>query len=322
MKPSIFITGGCGYLGTRLASRYLEMGHDVVAFDLAKSPYLPQKAVFVKGDVRDLPGMTAASKGAGIFHHLVGIMPQARAGRDLMRAINVEGTENALKAASANGIKRFVYLSSSEVYGAPETMPMKEEHPKNPIGEYGRNKVETEALCIKYMKEKGLETVMIRPSTLVGAEITERMFLRLMGMLAKNAPLTYPGKGNTRFQMTAVSDCVEACILAGEKPGVAGEAFNIAAENTPTWLDLAKEIKRRTGNESRLISIPVWLVKGILSFLDLFGASPLEKDHFMLMDRDIVMDCSKAKKLLGWTPKKSDIDMVIETYEWFVKTHR
>ena len=66
-----------------------------------------------------------------------------------------------------------------------------------------------------------------------------------------------------------------------------------------------------------MIPVPVVVIRPVLRLLDLFNLSPLERDHYQLMDRDVVMDCRKAKRMLGWEPKQTNVDMILEAFEWY-----
>jgi dTDP-glucose 4,6-dehydratase len=310
------ITGGSGFLGWRLARALVDAGESVRVFDLARAETLPEKAEFVTGDVRDRPALAAAAQGAAVVHHLVGLMPQARAPEALMQAVNVEGTKNALEAARQAGVRRFVFLSSMEVYGYPVRAPFIEDHPLAPIGVYGNNKVEGEALCVQYYKDYGLETVSLRPSTLVGPGINEATFNSLLDLLGHPPPIfPVPGGGQSRFQMTHVADCVSACILAARVPAIAGESFNIGADDTLSMRDQVAAIFARLGRPApRFIAIPSAVSRAALLLAYHVGLSKLEPDHIKLMDTEMVMDCAKAKTRLGWKPVHTNVDMTIETY--------
>ncbi len=303
-----------------LAGKLVGQGTPVRVFDLTRSPRLPDEVEFIPGDVRDIEKLKEAVTGCDLVHHLVGIMPQARAPQETMQAVNVGGTENVLKAASERGVKRVVFVSSSEVYGEPKIVPMREDHPQKPIGEYGRNKVAAERLCQEYRDKTGIEVVILRPTTIVGPEMTEPTFLKTM-KLAKTAPLMCIGKGHNRFQNVHVDDAADACILAAEKQGVDGEAFNLGAEGTLSFRRQMEEIAKYLDREPKIYSVPAWLFKAVLRILYPLGLSPLEPDHFFLADADFVMDVSKAKEKLGWVPAKTNLEMIIETYEWYHSTH-
>jgi nucleoside-diphosphate-sugar epimerase len=143
------------------------------------------------------------------------------------------------------------------------------------------------------------------------------MTLKMMEKPPAFMPL--PAGGKTRFQMTSVSDCAEACMLAATSPGVAGEAFNIGADDTLSMRDQVIELLKRRGKSTRIISIPPGLAKALLLIGYHLGVSKLEPDHFSLFDTDMVMDCAKAKRMLGWQPKQTNLDMILETFEAYLK---
>jgi nucleoside-diphosphate-sugar epimerase len=310
------LTGGSGYLGVAIARTLAERGVPVRVFDLTRSERLPEGTEFIQGDIRDLDVLKGAVAGCDVVHHLVGIMPQARVPQRTMQAVNVGGTENVLRAASEQGVKRVVFVSSSEVYGRPQDIPIKEDDPLKPIGEYGRNKVAAEALCRDYSARGKVEAVILRPPTIVGPEMDEPTFLRSMEM-ARRGRFLCVGSGDHRFQMAFVDDVAEACVLAASKDDITDEAFNIGAEGTLPFRIQTEEIAKHLRLEPKIRSVPLWLFKGIINILIPLGLSPLEPDHLHLLYADFVMDVSKARTMLGWKPTRTDLQMLIETYDWY-----
>ena len=304
------VTGASGYLGTHLVEQLLMEGWCVTAFDLQKSIRLPEDVHFISGDIRDAQKVKEAAKGCDVIFHLVGIMPQAKANAKLMQDINVGGTENVLKSAVQNKIKRVVFLSSSEVYGRHHRSPVKEDGEKHPLGEYGRNKLQAEGLCLKYAEKHGLEVVILRPSTIVGENMTDFLMRGLLHA-ALNFPVLFTiGNGKAKFQMSGLNDVLQACVLAAAKDGVSGEAFNIGAEDVPSMKEQMRALSEKLGVKKLYVPLPAGLTKKILRALHRMNVSPLVPDHFELMDEDVVMDCEKAKKLLGWTPGTGNVDML------------
>lgn len=318
----ILITGGSGFLGAALARRLIESGERVRNLDITAPPETLQGCEFFQGDIRDARRVEEACRGCSAVFHSVGIMPQARAPRAVMQAVNVGGTRNVLDGAVKNGVTRVIFASSAEVYGFPERIPIPEDSRKAPIGEYGRNKLEAEGMCLDDMKHHGLETVILRPSTLIGPGITEPLFLRFLGLASRDKPLFYLSPGTSLFQMTSLSDCVEACIRAWKTPGIGGEAFNIGADGTLPMKEQIMELKARAGIRSRVFPLPAGPVKLAMRLLHPLGLSPLEPDHFHLADVDYVMDCNKAKTLLGWAPAKTNLDMIAEAFDWYKNTRQ
>ena len=111
------ITGGGGYLGSHLASRLMEGGHEVRILDLARSRTIPEGVEFVEGDVRDAAAVRRASEGVGAVHHLAFVQSMSRRPESFQREVAIDGTRNVLEAAATCGVRRFVFTSTIEVYG-------------------------------------------------------------------------------------------------------------------------------------------------------------------------------------------------------------
>lgn len=315
------LVGGSGFLGVELASQLLERGDQVRVLDIAKSSHLPTGVEFVKGDVRDLDSVRKACDGVDTAFHLVGLMPQARASNEDMRSINVGGTRNVLTGCVEAGVRRMVYLSSSEVYGRLEEVPCPETAIMDPIGEYGRNKVSSELICRQFMHDHGLEVAMLRPTTIIGPRNWEEGINTLMGEIRAGRVMPIPGKGDTHWQVVHVADAARAAILAGEKKEAAGEAFNIGCcDEVPSYLELARHMKEFAGTRLKLVHFPVGPSIGLLKLLNLFGLSPMEPDHYLLLRYDFVLDVSKARERLGWMPKFGNLEAFEDLYTWYVST--
>jgi nucleoside-diphosphate-sugar epimerase len=118
--------------------------------------------------------------------------------------------------------------------------------------------------------------------------------------------------------MTALADCVSACLLAAAKPGIAGEAFNIGARDTVSLREQVTQVMERAGvKPPRFLPIPGVLARHGLLLAYRLGLSKLEPDHVRLLDTDMVMDCRKAEAMLGWRSERTNVDMILETYEWY-----
>lgn len=313
----ILVTGGSGCLGLALGRSLAEQGGSVRLFDLKPPATLPPGSEFAAGDVRDPEACRRAAAGCETIFHFVGLMPQQRVPELILRAVNVGGTANVLRAAVEGGVRRFVFVSSMEVYGPPTHIPIRESDPKHPIGTYGKLKLEGEELCTEAMRRHGIEVVILRPSTLVGAGLTDRQLLSLMSWVKRKIPLL-AFDGGSRFQMTGLSDCVSACILAAERPEAAGGVFNIGADDPPTVVGFIREVKRRTRNPFPVIPVPAAPLRHALAWLDRMGISRIPPDHYRMIGLTLVMDCSRAKAALGWQPKQSNIEMFMEAYLDFV----
>lgn len=310
------VTGASGFFGQSLVNFLVSTGHRVRAFDLQPAPF-PPGVEFAPGDIRDAGVVERACAGVDVVHHLAALLPQRRATRPVMQAVNVGGTRNLLEAAKRQGVRRVVFLSSTEIYGRPRVLPCPEDAESHPLGEYGRNKVEAEALCHDF-SENGLDVAVLRPPTIVGPGIPDRMLLKMMELLRTGGTYPLPGAGANRVALISARDCARACLLAAESPRAPGGAFNIAAEEKPpTVREMARSLIEHAGTRVRTVSVPPALILAGLEFLHLFGLSPLEREHYLLLHRDYYFDLKRSREVLGWRAEHSTVGAVVEMYEWY-----
>ncbi len=315
MNKTCVITGISGYLGRNLAYTLIKAGWFVRGYDVKKLPEFDfpefKTMEFFLGDIIDYEGVKQASKNVDIIFHLVGIMPQAKEKENIMNSINVDGTKNVLDAAVENKVKRVIFLSSCEVYGTWEEVPAKENSRVNPIGTYGKNKLECERLGREYFEKFGVEFIALRPSTIVGKNMTDYLFRNIMKGFLRFPFLFCIGNGKNRFQMSALEDVISACILSAEREELKFEIFNIGSDNPLPLKEQFQEISKKLNLKKPVILLPAKPTKTLLRILSFIGISPFVPDHFEMLDKDIFMDCAKAKKILGWKPLISNVDMIM-----------
>jgi nucleoside-diphosphate-sugar epimerase len=309
-----FVTGAGGFLGRALVAALLSQGHRVRALDVRFPPEWPDAAERLEGDVCDVGLIEAGCRGATFVFHLAALLPQRHAHPVEMRRVNIDGPRGVLEAAASAGVRRVVMLSSAEVYGLPRTVPCPEEAPPNPLGEYGRNKVEAERLA-REAHRRGLDVVILRCPTIVGPTMTDAVLLGTLEALRRGRPIVVPG-GRERFQMVAVSDMVRASLAAARAENVAGEVFNIGAEEVPPQVEVFRELRNRISSRSVVIPLPRALFRTGLQVLSAVGRSPLEPEHVPIVLGDYLLDTRKAREQLGWRPEKGNVEALEETCRW------
>ena len=313
------ISGGAGFLGLHLARRLLDDGYSVRTLDVAPldDARLERDVEETRGDVRDARAASALCRGADVVVHAAAALP-IQASRDAIRSVNVDGTLTLLAAAAEAGVRRFVFVSSTAVYGVPKTHPISEDAPLEGVGSYGESKIDAEALCGDFAS-RGLEVVVVRPKTFVGPERLG-VFEILFDWIRDGRRIPVLGDGSNRYQLLAVEDLVEAVVLCGDR-AVAGETLNVGAKEFGTVRsDLAALIDfARSG--ARLLPVPARPAEIALRALELLRLSPLAEWHYKTAHRDSYVDVSKAERLLGWTPRLSNAEALKETYAWYLE-HR
>src|SRR5918997_1473741 len=314
------ISGGAGFLGLHLARRLVADEHEVRSLDLVPldDPQLDGQIQELRGDVRDEGACRELVDGARILVHAAAALP-IRGGREEISSVNVEGTLTLLSAAAEAGVRRVVFVSSTAVYGVPDKHPIEEDDPLVGVGQYGESKIEAEDVCRAFMR-RGLESVILRPKTFVGPERLG-VFEILFDWIREGRRIYMLGDGSNRYQLLAVEDLVEAILLAASKRAAAGETFNVGAKEFGTVRSDLQALIDHAGSSSRLTPTPVRPAEIALRALELARVSPLVEWHYKTAHRDSFVDIMKAEQILGWKPRHSNAQALIETYDWYIE-HR
>jgi len=247
--------------------------------------------------------------------HAAAALP-IRGSRGEIRSVNVDGTLTLLSAAAAAGVRRVVFISSTAVYGVPEKHPIEEDDPLVGVGPYGESKIEAEEICRAFMR-RGLDCVIMRPKTFVGPERLG-VFEILFDWIREGRRIYVLGDGSNRYQLLAVDDLVAAIQLAASKRAAKDETLNVGAGEFGTVRTDVQALIDHAGSPSRITPIPVAPAELTLRALELARLSPLAEWHYKTAHRDSFVDVSRAERVLGWKPRLSNAQALIETYDWYL----
>ena len=308
------LSGGAGFLGLHLARRLLADGHQVRSLDVVPldDAGLEQSVQELRADVRERDRVRELVAGADVVVHAAAALP-IQASRESIRSVNVAGTENVLQEARDADVKRVVFISSTAVYGVPEKHPIEEEDPLVGVGWYGESKIDAEGLC----RVAAVETTIVRPKTFIGPERLG-VFEILFDWIREGRRIYILGKGYNRYQLLAVEDLVDAIVRAGTVPEAARQTFNIGATEFGTVRDDLQALIDHAGSTSRLQPVPVRPAEIALRALELLRVSPLAEWHYKTAHKDSFVDVSRAQRVLGWQPRLSNKEALIETYDWYL----
>jgi nucleoside-diphosphate-sugar epimerase len=314
------ISGGAGFLGLHLARRLVDDGHEVRSLDVVAldDPELDGRVREIRGDVRDEGACRELVDGARIVVHAAAALP-IRGSRAEIRSVNVDGTLTLLSAAAEAGARRVVFVSSTAVYGLPEKHPIEEDDPLHGVGHYGESKIEAEDVCAAF-RRRGVDVVVLRPKTFIGPERLG-VFEILFDWTREGRRIYILGDGSNRYQLLAVEDLVEAVLHAASKRAAANGTFNVGAKEFGTVRSDLQALIDHAGSSSRLTPVPVRPAELVLRALELARLSPLAEWHYKTAYRDSFVDVSKAESVLGWRPRLSNAQALIQTYDWYVE-HR
>ncbi|MCE7505287.1 SDR family oxidoreductase [Polynucleobacter sp. IMCC30063] len=264
MSKKIFITGGAGYVGAALVPKLLDLGYQVTVLDLflfgENLLQSHNKLRTIKGDIRDQDLLEKIVPGHEIVIHLACISndPSFELNPELGRAINLDAFEPLVKISKAKGVNRFIYASSSSVYGIKEEMDVHEGMSLEPLTDYSKFKADCEEILKKY-KDDSFTVVTIRPATVCGYSTRQRMdvVVNILTNLAYHKrEISVFGGGQLRPNIH-ISDMVNAyvALIEADKNKINGEIFNAGYENQ-TVLELAEIVKSVIGEDVKIKFIP------------------------------------------------------------------
>jgi nucleoside-diphosphate-sugar epimerase len=250
---NVLVTGGAGYVGSLLVPQLLELGHKVTALDIMYfgDEFLPKNnpnLKIVKADIRDTKKLAEEFKGIDAVISLACISNDASFELDekLSTTINLDAFEPMVVAAKKAGVKRFIYASSSSVYGVSESPDVTEEHPLVPLTLYNKYKGMCEPLLFKH-QSPDFVCVTIRPATLCGYAPRQRLDLsvNILTNHAINAGKITVFGGSQKRPNLHVQDMVDLykLLLEVDDPKIAGETFNAGFENL-SIMQIAQMAKR------------------------------------------------------------------------------
>lgn len=265
------ITGGAGFIGSHLVDRLLENGRRVICLDDFNDYYDPKlkKAnirahrqnldfCLVEGDIRDqaLVESLVAKEKPGMIIHLAaraGVRPSLEQPH-LYQSTNVLGTLNLLEAARKNGVKKFIFGSSSSVYGVNSKIPFSEDDPLlNPVSPYAATKIAGEALCNCYAVVYGLPVISLRFFTVYGPrqrpDLAIRRFAELM---LAGKEITLFGDGSSARDYTYIDDIIQGILAAVDHEPAGHEIFNLGNSQPLQLNKLVRLLEQITGVKAKI----------------------------------------------------------------------
>ncbi len=316
MKHIIF--GGDGFVGRVLAAKLVAEGEQVIVADIAKGKcahYDQCRWIHVDVTVRDDFNRVPIEQGDAVYNLSAKMLSPivTRAERhDFFWPVNYDGTRNILEAMHARGATSLVHFTTDMIYGHTKTVPMYEDHPVQPLGEYGESKLATERLAQEWRETHGFNISLFRPRLIIGPGrlgILEKLFK----LVDNNLPVPMIGSGRNPYQFISVFDCADAAYLAW-KAGFPNEAYNLGSKNPPSVRKLLKRLIAEAGSRSILLPTPGWAVKRTLDALDAVNMPIMDPEQYLIADEECLLDCTKAERELGWEANHSDDDMLVAAY--------
>lgn len=313
MVSTVLVTGGSGYFGQSLSKRLLEQGTHVRVLDLNFPDYRHPNLEFFKGTILDRNAVKQALSGVSKVFHNAAQVPLAKR-VDLFWSVNRDGTQIIADESAAAGVEKLIYTSSSAVFGAPKVNPVTDNTKPNPAEEYGRAKLAGEIACKAATQRHGLDVAIVRPRTILGAGRLGIIQI-LFDWIERGLDIPVLGDGSNTFQFVHSDDLAYACIAASNMKGPA--EYNIGAAEFGTMRELLQVVIDHAGTKSRIKSVPIGPAEFAANLASALGLSALGTWHSLTYGRSWYFDISKAQKELGFAPKHSNSQMIIDSFDWY-----
>jgi nucleoside-diphosphate-sugar epimerase len=314
----IYITGISGFLSINLVRYLLKNGYeDIFGIDLVNFDYPERdKIKFLQGDIRNPEQVRESMAGADMVIHTAAALPLYS--KEDIFSTDIDGTRIVFEQAKEYGVKRFIQISTTAVYGIPDHHPLYESDPVRGVGSYGEAKVQAEAICEGF-RDKGMCVPILRPKSFVGPERLG-VFAIFYEWASEGRGFPMIGNGKNRYQLLDVEDLCQAihsCMTLDEEK--VNDTFNIGAEEFTTMKQDYQAVLDEAGFNKKIITFPAKPVIILLRILEKLNLSPLYPWIYETAAEDSFVSIDKAKEVIGYQPKYSTSEAMLRNYRWYLE---
>ncbi|HYS85767.1 MAG TPA: NAD-dependent epimerase/dehydratase family protein [Bradyrhizobium sp.] len=306
----VLVTGASGFIGTALCRELLRRGHSVIAIARRASSLDAEPVNLRRIAILDIAGefdRRALLEDVDVVVHLATIAHRSGIPEAEIRRVNVDATVQLAEAA-ARLVHRFVFLSSVKVHGEDSgSGAYREADALRPGDAYGCSKLEAERALTGIAARAGMELVLIRPPLVYGPGVRAN-FLRLLGWVDSGLPLPFANVHNRR-SLIYLGNLVDAIARCAEHPAARGP-FLVSDVETVSTPDLVSRIARALGRPARLLPMPPALLRAA-------GMIAGRRDEIRRLIGNLVVDSSRARRVLDWRPPCTLDEGLAETARWF-----
>jgi len=296
---SVLVTGSAGFIGSYLVSKLLTQNYHVIGISNTKQKRTKNFKP-IKADIRKIKNSKTVPQFTTIIH-LAAVSDLEYCKKNPVECIqtNVNGSQKMLEIARQNDSK-FIYLSSSHVFGKPQKLPIKENHPKESFSVYSASKIAVEELCKMYSQNYGIDITVVRPFSIYGPlSPKHNVIFQIIYQLLRNN-LIYLGNPKPKRDFLFISDFISALFAIVNKQKKGYEEFNVGTGKSTSIFSVSKKLGNFSKKDVRIKS----------------RKNKIRKNDIL----DIRCDYSKIKKWYGWKPKIKLNEGLNVTYQYYLSS--
>jgi nucleoside-diphosphate-sugar epimerase len=318
------VTGGSGFLGSHLVEALVARGENVRVLVRPASQLAHLQSLGVElayGDLTDAPFLRTAVQGVDRVYHCAALAADWGYSWSTFRAINVTGTGNLLEAAVEAGVSRFIYVSTSDVYGYPD-YPADETAPYRLRGwPYGDTKIEAEQRVWALYQKHSLPITVVRPVSIYGPR--SNSFVLEIAELLKKGSLLHIGRRGKPAGLAYVTNVVDVLLRAADSEKSIGQAYNASDGSDISWRQYVDQLAKIVGMPSPRLVIPHrpaylagWLMERVYGALRIETRPLLTRMAVELWSTDQGFPIEKARRELGYEPEVGFDDGMRRVEAW------
>ena len=322
------VTGATGFIGGHVVERLLAEGHQVRCLVRASSDTRRLESLGVElapGSLENARSLRRAVEGCDSVVHCGAMVTDWGTVAEIER-VNVAGTRDLLQAAGHASVRRFVHVSSTDIYGYPGCRGVEETHPPNGFRNwYAQTKLDAEAEVRRAAGDHGLQTVVLRPSTVWGPRSTE--VVGEIGGAIRGGYMLLVDRGRAIAGLVYIDNLIDAIVLALGHDGACGQAFNVTDGLSVTWKQFTDSLADGLGASAARFSMPYRVANGVGFSLEhgyrlvrratrVSAPALLSRQAVHIMGNDQDFSNRKAREVLGWEPRVSYDEGLETTVAW------
>lgn len=314
MSAVALVTGGSGYLGSQIIKDLKEKNYYVINVDIIEKE-TKFEDLFYKVDILDQEKLKSIfdENNIDILIHSAASLPLNK-NENNYKKVNVIGTRNLVEIANNFDVSQFCYISSSSVLGIGSKKIITESQQNIPVDPYAISKSDAEMVIFNELKS--CNALIIRPRTIIGKNRIG-IFGILFEFISNNIPVFLIGSGKNVIEFIDLEELSDIIVSLIEK-NFTGK-FNIGNGERMNLNSLYRELILYAGSKSKVVHLPEKITISILKILDKLRLSPLAPWHYLSFSKSFMQEPSKAFSLVETYPKKSNLEILKESYDDYIK---